>query len=173
MNFRLPEYQGKNLLQKPLAHNTLWMILSLGIRLVLQAVYFIIIARALGAEQYGAFVSAVAMVAIISPFASLGVGNLLIKNVSRKRESFEIYWGNALFVIFIFGLVWIALLVPISRIFMPKSVPLGLILVIAISDLLFAKTIDTAGKAFQAIQLLSRTGLINTSINSFSRLCLS
>jgi O-antigen/teichoic acid export membrane protein len=167
MNIAFLNHKGENILRKPLAHNTLWMVLTLGLRFVLQAVYFIIIARTLGAEQYGAFVSAVAIVAIISPFASLGIGNLLIKNVSRNRETFEIYWGNALFVIFAFGLFWIALLVPVSRIFMPQSVPLGLILLIAISDLLFAKVIDTAGKAYQAIQRLSRTGLINTSINAF------
>lgn len=91
---------GKN----SLARDTLWMLLAQGMRLVLQAAYFVIIARALGVEQYGAFVGATALVAIIAPFASFGGGNLLIKNVSRNRALFSEYWGNALFMSFVSGL---------------------------------------------------------------------
>ena len=67
-----------------LACNTLWMLLAQGIRLFLQAFYFVIIARTLGVEQYGAFVFATSLVAILSPFSGLGVGNILIKNVSKN-----------------------------------------------------------------------------------------
>lgn len=56
-----------SLSKNSLAKNTLWMLLAQGMRLVLQAAYFVIIARALGAEQYGAFVSATALVAILAP----------------------------------------------------------------------------------------------------------
>ncbi len=58
--------------QSSLARNTLWMLVSQGVRLLLQSVYFVIIARALGPEEYGRFVGAAAIVAILSPFASFG-----------------------------------------------------------------------------------------------------
>ena len=77
--------------KKSLVRNTLWMLMAQGLRIVLQAFYFVLIARALGADQYGAFVGATAFVAIFAPFASLGGGNLLIKNVSRNRELFNEY----------------------------------------------------------------------------------
>ncbi len=95
------------LCQNSLVKNTLWMLLSQGIRLVLQAIYFIIIARTLGTEQYGVFVGATALVAIVGPLASLGNGNLLIKNVSRNKSLFREYWGNSLFMIFVFGFILI------------------------------------------------------------------
>ena len=81
-----------------LARNTLWMFLGQGLRIIVQAVYFIVIARLLGPAQYGAFVAVVALVAILAPFATLGFGNLLIKNVVRDRSAFAVSWGNALLV---------------------------------------------------------------------------
>ena len=38
------------------ARNTLWMFCGLGLRLVIQALYFVVIARSLGASGYGAFI---------------------------------------------------------------------------------------------------------------------
>jgi O-antigen/teichoic acid export membrane protein len=147
--------------QNSLARNTLWMLLAQGLRIVLQAVYFVIIARALGAEQYGAFVGATALVAILAPFASLGSGNLLIKNVSRNRALFGEYWGNALFMIFTSGLVLIVLVLCIAPIFLPKTIPLLMIFLVAVTDLIFARLLDTAGQAFGAVLWLSKTAQLN------------
>ncbi len=144
-----------------LARNTLWMLLAQGLRIVLQAVYFVIIARALGAEQYGAFVGVTALVAILAPFASLGSGNLLIKNVSRNRVLFGEYWGNALFMIFTSGLVLIVLVLCIAPIFLPKTIPVLLIFLVAVTDLIFARLLDTAGQAFQSVLWLSKTAQLN------------
>lgn len=148
---------GKN----SLARNTLWMLLSQGIRLVLQAAYFVIIARALGAEQYGAFVGVTALVAILAPFASLGSGNLLIKNVSRNRALFGEYWGNALLISFVSGAALILLVLLVAPIVLPKTVPLLLIFLVAVTDLIFARILDMAGQAFQAVLWLSKTAQLN------------
>lgn len=148
---------GKN----SLARNTLWMLLAQGLRIVLQAIYFVIIARTLGAEQYGAFVGALAFVAILSPFASLGMGNLLIKNVSRNRALFGEYWGNTLFMIFSSGLVLIVFVLLIAPLVLPKTISLLMIFLVAVTDLIFYRILDTAGQAFQAVLWLSKTAQIN------------
>jgi len=150
-----------SLSKNSLAKNTLWMLLAQGMRLVLQAAYFVIIARALGAEQYGAFVGATALVAILAPFASLGGGNLLIKNVSRNRGLFSEYWGNALFMIFVSGLALIVLVLCVAPFFLPKTIPVLLILLVSITDLIFTRLLDTAGQAFQAVFWLSKTAQLN------------
>ena len=67
-----------------------------GMRQILRAAYFLIIPRALGVEQYGLFVGITSLAAVLAPYASLGMGNLLIKNVSRDRKLFRVYWGNSL-----------------------------------------------------------------------------
>src|SRR5262249_549005 len=86
-----------------LARNTASMILGLGLRFIIQALYFIEIARSLGAANYGAFVGVVALVGIAYPFGALGSGNLLIKNVSRDRSTFAARWGSALVTIAVSG----------------------------------------------------------------------
>jgi O-antigen/teichoic acid export membrane protein len=144
-----------------LLKNTLWMLCGNGARLVLQAGYFIIIARALGPEQYGAFIGATSLISIVAPFASLGAGNLLIKNVSRNRALFSEYWGNALFMILTSGAVLIALVILVSPIFLPKTISLLLVFVAAITDLIFYRILDTAGQAFGSVLWLSRTAQLN------------
>ncbi len=85
-------------LKSGLVRNTMWMFLGQGLRLVIQALYFIEIARSLGAANYGAFIGVVALVGIAFPFGALGSGNLLVKNVARDRNHFPAYWGRALAV---------------------------------------------------------------------------
>jgi O-antigen/teichoic acid export membrane protein len=147
--------------QDSLLKNTLWMLSANGARLILQAGYFVIIARALGPEQYGAFVGATSLVSIVAPFASLGAGNLLVKNVSRNRTLFSEYWGNSLFMILTSGAVLIVLIVLISPFILPRTIPLSLVFTAAVADLIFYRILDTAGQAFQSVLWLSRTAQLN------------
>lgn len=147
--------------QSSFVRNTLWMMLAQGLRLVLQAGYFVIVARVLGAEQYGAFIGATALVAIVSPFASLGAGNLIVKNVSRNRDLFSDYWGNALFMILVSGLVLIPLLLLIKPIFLPNTISLNLLFLVGVTDLIFLRILDVAAQAFQSVDWLSRTAQLN------------
>jgi O-antigen/teichoic acid export membrane protein len=137
------------------------MLLSQGLRLVLQAIYFVIIARILGAEQYGAFVGTTAFVAILSPFASLGIGNLLVKNVSRNRALFREYWGNALFTIAWSGLGLVIFVLAIAPLFLPETISYLLVFLVAVTDLFFYRIIDVSGQAFQSVLWLSKTAQIN------------
>src|ERR1700722_20244998 len=86
-----------------LRRNTMWALGGYGLRLVIQAAYFIIIARCLGAGNYGAFIAVAAVISAISPFVGLGSGNLLVKNVARDKDLLQAYWGNGLFMTFSTG----------------------------------------------------------------------
>ena len=88
----------KRYLASVLARNALWMITGQGLRLVIQAAYFTVIARSLGASNYGAFIGVAALVGIVFPFGTLGSGNLLIKNVARDKTLFATCWGQALLI---------------------------------------------------------------------------
>ncbi|KJH72559.1 oligosaccharide flippase family protein [Aliterella atlantica] len=161
MNFSKLKLPLTYLKQNSLAKNTLWMLLAQGLRLVLQAGYFVIIARVLGPEQYGAFVGVTALISILAPFASLGSGNLLIKNVSRNKALFAEYWGNALWMIVVSGLGLFALVLLIAPATLPKTIPLALIVLVCLTDLIFARILDVAGQAFQAVLWLSKTAQLN------------
>lgn len=133
------------------------MLLGQGARIPVQAVYFILIARSLGVQGYGAFIGVTALVAILAPFGSLGSGNILIKNVSRDESTFQIYWGKTLFLTLSSGLLIIILVTQLSRLLLPPSIPFSLILSISLADLLFTRLLDVASQAFQAFQKLART----------------
>ena len=83
-------------LRSSLARNTAWMFIGAGLRVVIQGLYFIAIARTLGANKYGAFIGVLALVGIAVPFGDLGTGNLLVKNVSRDQEPLRDLLGESI-----------------------------------------------------------------------------
>lgn len=150
---------GSSEKSRPLAVNAAWMAGAQVIRALVQAAYFVIIARTLGARGYGAFVGATSFVAILSPFATLGAGPILVKAVSRDASSFTAQWGRALALsvpsaTVLFGAVGLT-----SRFVLP-DVPLALMLCVASSDLLLARVTEMAGQAYQAFDRLARTAQI-------------
>lgn len=148
---------------KALAKNTTWAFLGYGIRQLLRGVYFLIIPRFLGAEQYGAFLGVTSLIAILAPFATLGIGNILVKNVARDREVFAEYWGNSLFLSLVSGVVLIAVGAFAARALLPASISWTLILLVAVSDLLFIRVLDNACLAFQAFDMLGRNATLNVT----------
>ena len=144
-----------------LARNSVWMFLGSGVRIIVQAGYFILIARALGADEYGAFVGATALISIVAPFGGLGAGNLLIKNVARDRSLFAVYWGNALLLTVVSGLLLLAGIVLISHWVLPAAIPPLLIVFICLSDLIGGRITDLAAQCFQSVDQLGYTANFN------------
>jgi hypothetical protein len=71
-----------------LAKNASWMFLGQGVSFVVQAGYFILLARLLGADRYGIFVGAAAAVSLLSQYSMLGSGMVLLRQVSRHNSEF-------------------------------------------------------------------------------------
>ncbi|PTX53730.1 O-antigen/teichoic acid export membrane protein [Melghirimyces profundicolus] len=141
----------------------------MGSRIGIQAVYFVIIARALGSEGYGSFVGVAALVAILAPYASLGTGNLIIKHVSRDPGVFRRYWGNALAMTLFLGGGLVVLVLVVSRFLLPSAVPTTLIVTVSLSDIVFARMLDVSSQAFQGFQRMERVALLQV-LFSISRL---
>jgi O-antigen/teichoic acid export membrane protein len=140
-----------------LANNTGWMLLGQGLCLFIQAAYFVIIARSLGVQQYGAFIAAAAFAQILSPFVGFGGGNLLVKNVAQDKKLFAVYWGNLLFMTLTSGLAATAFVIAVARLVLPRSIPLLVIVLVSLADLIFSRLIECAAFAFQAIERLDVT----------------
>lgn len=152
-----------------LARNTLWMILGQGTRILVQFAYFVLIARILHREGYGAFSGAVALVAVLAPFAGWGSGNLLVKNVARFPDTFRVYWGRTLIMSSLSGGLLIAAAVLLAWIVLPRSVPVSVVLGVAAADLLFTRMLESACLAFQAVHRLFKTAMVSI-LHSATRL---
>lgn len=159
----------KMLSKSVLARNTAWMSIGQGLRLMIQASYFIVIARSLGVDNYGAFVSVVALVGILSPFGALGSGALMIKNVSRDKRLFASTWGMALITLSVSSSLLIGVVLLLSQFALPAVIPVRLVLLVAVSDILGLNVISIACQAFQAFERLEWTATINV-LTSVSRL---
>src|SRR5260370_20528988 len=105
------------------------MFLGQGMRQLLRGLYFLIVPRALGVDQYGLFVGVTSLAAILAPFAALGIGNLLVKNVSRDKGLFSEYWGNSIAVSVGSGGVLVLLMMGVAQIFLSGKVPWTLVFV--------------------------------------------
>jgi O-antigen/teichoic acid export membrane protein len=151
------------LLEQRIVRDTLWLLVGKGMRLVLQAAYFVIIARTLGVANYGAFVGTTALAAIVSPFVGVGIETLLLKNVAKDRSLFGEYWGNALWMVMVTGLGLMIGLELVRPIVLPAISPI-LILLVAVSDLIFGTVTNIAIRAFQAVDRLDMSAQINISV---------
>jgi O-antigen/teichoic acid export membrane protein len=143
-----------------LVRNTAWMIFGQGGQLLIQGIYFVLIGRALGPDGFGAFAGTLALVFILVPFAGWGSGQILIQEVARSPETLPIYWGNALLTVLVSGLLFTLAALGIGYWMLP-SLPLQLILALALAELLCGKVVDLAGQAFQALEQLHMTSWLN------------
>lgn len=152
-----------------IARNTGWMFAGYGSRILIQAMYFVLIARSLGAQQYGAFVAVTALISIIAPFAGIGATNLVVKNVARTPSLLPEYWGNGLLMTCSTGAGFLLLVAAANRLLLPRSVGLSTLMLVGASDLILSRVIDLAACTFQAVEALGKTAQIQV-FPSFARL---
>jgi len=144
--------------------NTAWMCARGAVRIVLQAAYFVIVARVLGAAGYGEFIAVAALAAMLAPFGSFGTGNLLVRDVSREPQAMADSWSTAMITTALAGLVLTTTLVAVAAYVLPNAA-LVLVALIGVADLVFAQFSDLCGKAFQAQQRLDVTATLDTVLS--------
>lgn len=161
---RMARLQPSQLMKSTLVKDSSNLALGQLIRLGLQGVYFLFIARSLGPAQYGAFVAITAMTSIITPYVGLGCGSLFLKNVRSGKRVAPLCWGNGLLATMITGLLTAAVLCAISHLWLPK-IPVALVGAICISDLILVRFIDLASFGFAASGQMSKTAVQNTTMS--------
>jgi len=137
-----------------------------GVRIALQAAYFILIARGLGASEYGAFIGAVSLVSLAAAFSGWGFGWMLVEEVSRNRSAFPRAWGNAILMILLSGTVLLCLILLLTHLALGASFSVTVLALVGISDLLVVRLIDLAGQAFQAIEVLRRAAEVDVVLGA-------
>jgi|HubBroStandDraft_6_1064221.scaffolds.fasta_scaffold234229_1 O-antigen/teichoic acid export membrane protein len=141
-----------------LLRDTTHLSIGQGFRLVIQAAYFVLIARSLGPDAYGAFVTVVAMAALLGPFSSLGTPNLFIKNVRSGKREASVCWGNGILLTAISGTLLSALGLGLSVLLHLKTVPFA-VTIVCISDLVLLKVTELAAFGFTALDQMKQTSI--------------
>lgn len=120
-------------------------------KLALQAVYFVVIARMLGADGYGAFAAGLALAALAAPFCSLGVNTLMIKNIARDDSDAALQWWRALAYTVVGGALFAAFLSLLTPWIAPAGLSPLVILQLAVADLVGLRMVDLVGAVWQAL----------------------
>ncbi len=156
-----------SLVARPLARDSLWMLASNGFRLLLHGATFLLVARVLGAEGFGTFATALSFASVFSPFASLGAGNILVRDLAREPGSFPVYWGRALCSFVPTCLAALSVCLALGWLLLSDRIPLRIVVELGLADLVFARLTELGGQAFQGAQKLHRTALIQIVASAY------
>jgi O-antigen/teichoic acid export membrane protein len=130
------------------------MTAALAGRVALQAVMFFLVARTLGASEFGLFAAALAVVAVVMPFAAVGMGNVLVMRAAREPQLLSRYWSRS-FVTLAFSAPALTLFVVIGGKALLPAVPLSVFLAICLAELLLVRVAEVSAQAFQATDLMA------------------
>jgi O-antigen/teichoic acid export membrane protein len=134
------------------ARNSVYVLSSQASLMLLQAIQFLLLARALGSDEFGRFASVAAITSALAPFSSLGLGNVAILRISRGEGTPHTSFGNALMVTAIAGVICLggALLIGPAALRQPGT--WLLILLLGLSELLLAKCVDMTANVFFGLE---------------------
>ncbi len=141
-----------------LLRDTAHLSIGQGLRLIIQAGYFVLLARSLGPDAYGAFVTVVAMAALLGPFSGLGTANLFIKNVRSGKRDAQLCWGNGILLTVLSGSLLSCLGVGLSALLHLKTVPM-VVTIVCVADLVLVKVTELAASGFAAMDRMKQTSI--------------
>lgn len=136
-----------NAFRRPLAGSASWMLVGQAGRAVSQAAYFVLVARALGSDGFGAIAAALAVVSIAMPFAAFGMGDVLVRRASVDPATLRQAWGNALSVTVAGGSLLLLLAGLGGKLALP-AIPLQLLLLLGGGEFFFARVSEVASQVF-------------------------
>ena len=147
-----------------LLRDTTHLSVGQGFRLVIQAAYFVLVARTLGPDAYGAFVTVVAMAALLGPFSGLGTPNLFIKNVRSGKRVADVCWGNGILLTVLSGALLTAVAVALSFLLHLKTAPFA-VLMVCVADLVLMRVTELAAFGFAASDRMKQTSIQNVVVS--------
>jgi O-antigen/teichoic acid export membrane protein len=156
--------QIKGLSQHQLTRNTSWLFSGQAFNFFFQAAFFILLARLLGATQYGIFAGVFALVNTVTPYCGLGSGLLFMRYVHADAANAPVYWGNGLLATAV-----MALIIAVAFIFIGPlttgihDVALTVYLVIAYC--LLGRIVTLASFVFQTYEKMKLTAMLTTLAN--------
>jgi O-antigen/teichoic acid export membrane protein len=134
-----------------IASSTAIMVAGMGLRLLLQMFSFLVVSRSMGAAEFGAFVSVVALVGIIAAFSGWGADQLILRTVARTPSAFAQAWGSGLAFLGISAPPFALAALVIVPLFVNTSISYALIFYVVIADIIFSRINFIGAACYQAL----------------------
>jgi O-antigen/teichoic acid export membrane protein len=121
----------------------------MGLRTLAQAVVFLVVARVLGAADYGAFAAILALSTAFGCLSGFGTQILMVRNIARNRDCFAVAWTRTLAAIAMSVPILFSAYIPIAWFVLPAGVSFAVVALIGLADLSFAPIGLAAVAAYQ------------------------
>jgi len=154
--------------QHQVSRNATWMLLGQGANVLLQAGYFVLLARLLGVREYGVFAGAFAVVNLITPYSTLGAGMLFMRHVMVDRARAAVYWGNSV-AITAAATVLIAGVLFFAGPALTKTHDHLIFVTLVLANCFFSQVASLGSLVFQTFEKMQRTAILSL-VSSLARL---
>lgn len=141
-----------------------WSVARLGAQLA----WVLLLARCLGASNYGTFSGVASLAIAMSGFVGVGLSLKMYQDTARDLSIFSSRWRQAFQAFIVSGVCLAAIYFVIARIFFP-AVDWCLLLAIAVSELTLAPLVALVGNAYAAHGQMGRAASVPVQL-SFARL---
>ena len=148
-----------------LAKNATWVAIGQGLSVVVQASYFLLVARLLGPAEFGRYATVVALVAVVSQYANLGSGYVLLRYGSIREQDIPVFWGNVLLSLGTFALPVVAAICAFAF-YNTHTTSLELVVTVALSDCVLQCLVNAAAQAFQSRERMLTSAALTLSANA-------
>ena len=135
-----------------------------GIRVALQALWVVLLARAIGPGDYGSFAGMAGLAAAMGSLTGLGFGMLMVQEASRNHEHFSAAWKRALRMALISGFALWAIYMAVAPILFRADMSLWSYAAIGLPELVCFPVTIIAAYAFQLHERMGWSGAMFTLI---------
>lgn len=143
-----------------------WLFAAQALRAILQATYFLLLARGLGSSGLGQIAATLAVTALLLPFASLGSGSVMIMQTARQPSVVRTSWGNTILTTSVGGLFLIIVVTLALPLLIPQ-LDVRVVLLLAIAELYFVRISESAAQAFQGLEKMAASAATTVISSSF------
>ncbi len=137
-----------------------WMLLRAGA----QAATVLLLARALGATDYGQFVSIIAVASFISPFVGLGLSNIVLRNGAKEPTHLSFYLSRAVKWWSLTLFPGIALACAFAMLLLPPGLPYIATFAAIGGELAASSLTELRARHYQAEHRINAFGAINAGL---------
>lgn len=149
------------------SRNASWVLLGQGANFLLQAGYFVLLARVLGVQEYGVFAGAFAVVNLVTPYSALGAGMLFMRYVTADRTRAATYWGNSL-ILTMAASIAIAGALFFAGPFLTKTNHRLIFVLLVLANCLFSQITNLGSLVFQTFEKMRWMALLSM-VSSLAR----
>jgi O-antigen/teichoic acid export membrane protein len=135
-----------------------------GVRVALQAMWVVLLARAVGPGDYGSFAGMAGLATAMGSFTGLGFGMLMVQDASRDRGHFSTAWTRAFRMTLISGLVLWAIYMIVAPVLFRTHMSLWSYAAIGLPELICFPVTIVAAYAFQLHERMGWAGALFTLI---------